>query len=192
MIVFDLKCAHQHIFEVWFRSSADYERQKINGLLSCPICGDQDIKKSIMAPNVSLKSNQKPDGHQPAGNTQSDNVNNNAAGESSGVKKSEITTPNSIGAPPQTPKVSIADMPPAYRNRLEEIAGELTAKITTHIEQNFENVGDEFANEARKIHYGDSDERGIYGSASQDDVDELLEEGIDILPLPKAPKPQVN
>lgn len=49
-------------------------------------------------------------------------------------------------------------------------------------------VGDRFAEEARKIHFNETDPRGIYGEATREEVTGLLEEGIDILPLPQAPE----
>ena len=61
-------------------------------------------------------------------------------------------------------------------------------KIRDHIVDNSENVGDKFPDEARKIHYGEADERSIYGEASRDDVHSLLEEGIGIAPLPTVPE----
>jgi hypothetical protein len=62
VIVFDLKCAAQgHVFEAWFGSSADYEAQQVRGLLACPICGDVDISKAVMAPAVGVKGNSRPD-----------------------------------------------------------------------------------------------------------------------------------
>lgn len=57
MIVFDLRCAHAHVFEAWFGSSPAYEEQRARGLLSCPICGDADIGKAAMAPSVPAKGN---------------------------------------------------------------------------------------------------------------------------------------
>jgi hypothetical protein len=60
MIVFDLKCTHAHVFEAWFGSSTDYEDQRAGGLLSCPICGDPDIAKAVMAPNIPAKGNRAP------------------------------------------------------------------------------------------------------------------------------------
>lgn len=60
MIVFDLKCTHAHVFEAWFGSSADYDDQRARGLLSCPVCGDADIGKAVMAPNVAAKGNRAP------------------------------------------------------------------------------------------------------------------------------------
>ncbi len=60
MIVFDLKCTHAHVFEAWFGSSTDYEDQRARGLLSCPICGDADVTKAVMAPNIPAKGNRAP------------------------------------------------------------------------------------------------------------------------------------
>lgn len=57
MIVFDLKCAHAHVFEAWFGSSTDYAAQQARGLVRCPICGDAEIVKAMMAPNIPAKAN---------------------------------------------------------------------------------------------------------------------------------------
>ncbi len=65
MIVFDLRCAHAHVFEAWFGSTADYESQQARGLVSCPLCGDTDIAKAVMAPAVGAKGNQRADKPQP-------------------------------------------------------------------------------------------------------------------------------
>jgi hypothetical protein len=59
VIAYDLVCAAgAHRFEGWFGSSADYDQQKLTGLLSCPVCGDAEVHKAIMAPNVGRKGNQ--------------------------------------------------------------------------------------------------------------------------------------
>lgn len=60
MIVFDLKCSGAHVFEAWFASSAAYEDQRAGGLLACPVCGDADVAKAVMAPAVAAKGNQRP------------------------------------------------------------------------------------------------------------------------------------
>ena len=57
MIVFDLRCTQAHVFEAWFGSSDAFEDQRKRGLLACPMCGDAEIVKAVMAPNVSPKSN---------------------------------------------------------------------------------------------------------------------------------------
>ena len=60
MIVFDLKCSTGHVFEAWFGSSADYDDQQARGLVSCPLCGDAQVVKAVMAPNVGAKGNAGP------------------------------------------------------------------------------------------------------------------------------------
>ena len=56
------------------------------------------------------------------------------------------------------------------------------------VRANADYVGSAFADEARKIHFGETDPRGIYGEASRDEVEALLEDGIDIAPLPPLPE----
>lgn len=56
-----------------------------------------------------------------------------------------------------------------------------------HLEAHADNVGNGFAEEARKIHYGETDSRAIYGVASSDEAKALVEEGIEVLPVPGLP-----
>lgn len=58
------------------------------------------------------------------------------------------------------------------------------AAVRAHVEQNFENVGERFTEEARRIHYGETERRDIYGEATLQDAKELVEEGVEIAPLP--------
>jgi hypothetical protein len=59
VIIFDLKCsANGHVFEAWFGSGEDYEAQRANGLVSCPVCGSAEVEKAPMAPAVGAKGNQ--------------------------------------------------------------------------------------------------------------------------------------
>ena len=60
-------------------------------------------------------------------------------------------------------------------------------KIRDEIKKNSEYVGKEFPEEARKIHYHESEERSIYGEATAKDIKELHEEGIDIIHIPNLP-----
>lgn len=57
-----------------------------------------------------------------------------------------------------------------------------------YVEKNFDYVGDKFPDEARKIHYGETDQRGIYGEASGKEVKELVDEGVSVAPLPVVKK----
>ncbi|MCP1336140.1 DUF1178 family protein [Futiania mangrovi] len=62
------------------------------------------------------------------------------------------------------------------------------AQLREHVEKTFENVGDRFAAEARAIHEGRAEERGIYGEARGDEVKALIDDGVPVAPLPPAPK----
>ena len=67
---------------------------------------------------------------------------------------------------------------------------ELRAKLKElrdHIVKNADNVGERFPNEARKMHYGDIEHRPIYGEASPDEAKALIEEGVEVMPLPTLP-----
>ncbi len=60
-------------------------------------------------------------------------------------------------------------------------------KAVAHVMAHTEDVGERFAEEARRIHYGEADERGIRGQATREETEALLEEGIGVLPLPVPP-----
>ena len=64
--------------------------------------------------------------------------------------------------------------------------------LRKYVEQNAEYVGPDFPEEARKIHYGESEERHIYGEATLDEAKELIEEGVDVAPLPPDPDKMAN
>jgi hypothetical protein len=68
----------------------------------------------------------------------------------------------------------------------KQLMGKLK-ELTDKMKENADYVGDKFAEEARKIHFGEKDPRGIYGEASHDEVKELLEDGVEIMPLPTIP-----
>jgi hypothetical protein len=71
---------------------------------------------------------------------------------------------------------------------------EAMGRIRQHVEENFDDVGDAFAAEARAIHEGRSEDRGIYGQATATEVRELVEDGVPVAPMPPAPpkKPRLN
>jgi hypothetical protein len=52
MIVFDLRCEGDHVFEAWFGSSEGYEDQRGRGLIACPVCASTVVEKAIMAPRL--------------------------------------------------------------------------------------------------------------------------------------------
>lgn len=73
---------------------------------------------------------------------------------------------------------------PVERQPVANLGAQALEKLMDHIVRNTEDVGGRFPEEARKMHYGEAEERRIRGTASSEDVQSLQEEGIDVLPLP--------
>jgi hypothetical protein len=89
-----------------------------------------------------------------------------------------------VPVPVQTPSPSAAPAPaPAATEELHKMRQFMTG-LRKYVEQNAEYVGHKFPEEARKIHYGETQDRHIYGEASLDEAADLVEEGIDVAPLP--------
>ena len=76
----------------------------------------------------------------------------------------------------------------AMARRMPKELREALLKVRTEVEKNCEHVGDKFAEEARKIHYGESDKRGIYGETSDAEAEALAEEGVEFGRLPWIPR----
>ena len=79
----------------------------------------------------------------------------------------------------------------SQESRAREVAErilEAAIEMRKEVEENCDYVGDQFAYEARKIHYGEADERGIYGEASDEETQKLDDEGIDVIKLPNVRK----
>lgn len=74
----------------------------------------------------------------------------------------------------------------ALSEKEKEIRAMLRA-MREHVMKNAENVGANFAEEARKMHYGEAEERSIYGETDLAEAKALLEEGIEVLPIPAVP-----
>lgn len=165
MIRYALSCKAGHAFEGWFRGLEDFDRQKADGLLSCPFCGSSEVDKALMAPAVSTSRRKEA-----RAETMAASVRQAAAAE--GTEAAPVPVP-AIAAP-RTPEQAV------LIEKLRALRAELTA--------NAENVGAAFPEEARKIHYGEAEARGIYGAASREDIGELLEEGIAVMPLPVLPE----
>lgn len=81
-----------------------------------------------------------------------------------------------------TKRTHVAEAPAKAQMMMEAMG-----KLRAHVEETFDDVGDAFASEARAIHEGRSEERGIYGQASPKEVRELVADGVPVAPLP--PKP---
>src|ERR1700761_3293095 len=100
---------------------------------------------------------------------------------SKGVRKA-IMAPSVSGTKPQG--ASLQGQPPEAREMMMQAA----QAMRQHVEDNFDYVGDAFAKEARAIHEGKSEERGIYGEASGAEVKKLVDDGVPVAPLPSGPR----
>lgn len=166
MIVFDLQCALGHSFEGWFRSHEDFSQQIEAGIVNCPDCGSGTIQKKFSTPHLARSVKTGRDTPHDAHTAQG------------GVMIASASEDGSVAQAVHAPGLP------------SEIAHELRSvfrKIRKHVEKTCDYVGDRFAEEARRMHYGETDERGIYGEASMEETAELVEEGINVMPIPGAP-----
>ncbi|MBI1198220.1 MAG: DUF1178 family protein [Phenylobacterium sp.] len=97
---------------------------------------------------------------------------------SKGVRK-QIMAPAVAGT-----KRTAREAPPA---QTQAMMMEAAGRIRRHVQENFDDVGDAFAREARAIHEGKAEDRGIYGQATPKEVRELVEDGVPVAPLPPEP-----
>lgn len=155
MKVLDLQCRLGHVFEGWFGSEDDFQSQKQHGLVQCPLCADDHIEKRLSAPRLNLGA------REPA---------------AVAAAPSASTPPGAtISAHPSAP-VDAGVLPPALQAAWLELARKVVA--------NTEDVGSRFAEEARRMHHGETQERAIRGQATPGEAVQLLEEGIAVMPLP--------
>ena len=131
MIKYNLVCECGKDFESWFSSSVEYDVLKKRKLVSCIYCNSTSVKKSIMSPNLPIKSQKK-----------------------------------------------------SKKVQLEQNIKRQLLNFRRYIEKNCKNVGDNFPQEARNIHYDKKTSKGIYGKATPEETNELLEEGIEVGTIP--------
>ncbi len=175
MIRYALNCDRGHVFESWFQNSAAYDKQAKRSLVTCPVCGSAKIEKAIMAPRVS------------------------ASAADDEIAAPRLPTPPQAPSPqaPSSQALATQAKPPAAANTSvgmisppEQELRQKLKEIRDHITKNANYVGTRFPEEARKIHYGETEHRSIYGEASPDEAKELFEEGIEFHPLPILPDDQ--
>ena len=160
MIHYNLRCKKGHAFESWFQSSSAYESQEKRKLVSCPLCGSTDVERAIMAPRIARKKGRENIPAEP-------------------MPAPAAPTPATEVIPPSSPTPLLMTQERELRAKLKE--------LRDHIVKNADNVGERFPNEARKMHYGDIEHRPIYGEASPDEAKALIEEGVEVMPLPTLP-----
>jgi hypothetical protein len=160
MIRYALTCERDHAFESWFQNSAAYDKQSKRGLVTCPVCGSAKVAKAIMAPRLAH------------------------AGIAEPAPPAPPPQPAPLAAMPQAPpaKAPVAIMSPQERELRQKLK-----ELRDHVTKNASYVGPRFPEEARKIHYGETEHRSIYGEASPDEAKQLHDEGIEFHPLPILP-----
>ena len=152
MIHYQLRCQAEHGFDGWFRDSAAFHAQAQAGLLFCPVCGDAEVTRALMAPAVGKKR------EAPA----------------------QVEAPAAPAAAPPAQPVAGGSLPDGLRAMLQRMRAE--------VEKRCEYVGRDFAEEARRIHNGESAARGIYGEATVDEAERLAEDGIEVAKIPWVPR----
>ena len=167
MKVLNLQCSHQHSFEGWFGSEDDFQLQLGSGLIECPLCADKGIQKMPSAPRLNLGGQQLQEA--PVKRLQE------TRSAASAVAPRENDLAGSLAA---VTDLSVGASPSAQGAFL---------KALRHVMAQTEDVGRRFADEARRMHYGEVDERNIRGQTSAREALELLEEGIDVVRLPLPP-----
>ena len=165
MIRYALACDRDHAFESWFPSSDAYDAQRARGLVECPLCGSAKVEKQIMAPRVARTDRGRSLGRDPEANP----------------------APNLPVPAPEAPAAPPAPQPVALFSEKERELRAMVRALREHVEKNAEHVGGRFPDAARKMHYGEIEHRSIYGEASPGEARELLEEGIEVHPLPIVP-----
>jgi hypothetical protein len=171
MIELTLLCHDGHRFNAWFPDTASFEAQNARGLVACPHCGSLQVSKGLQRPSVV--------GGRDRARSQ----------DSAGPSQAATTVTPAHPAPQTSP----APSPQAAAPTAQQVA-QMQAfisnmrRLQAYVQQSFDDVGNAFSEEARKIHYGEAEERGIYGQATGDEIEELLDEGIEIMPLPKLPE----
>jgi hypothetical protein len=136
MKVLNLRCSHEHRFEGWFASVADFESQDARGLVACPMCDDKAITRLPSAPRLSVSKLHRVE-------------------RDEAVEAAAVSTQTRMQA--------------QWLHAVRQVLN------------NTEDVGTRFPEEARRIHYGEAQGRGIRGQASREDAQALRDEGIEVM-----------
>jgi len=160
MIHYQLRCSQAHEFDGWFANSAGFDRQAKRGLVECPVCGDVKVSRALMAQSVSTR------------------------GALSAPAEAEAPSP----PPAATPPVPAPLPAPMAGGRMPAHLRAMLQHMRAEVEKHCDYVGPQFADEARKMHRGESEKRGIYGESTPDEAEALADEGIEISRIPWVPR----
>ncbi|WP_371347405.1 DUF1178 family protein [Ancylobacter sp. IITR112] len=158
MILYRLSCEKEHSFESWFRDSAAYDAQRAQELVTCPLCGSAEVEKALMAPALGR-----------------------------GTRKFAVEAPAESVTPESVDVAAEAPAPVALMSEKEQQLRALLRAVRDQVVAHSVDVGDEFATRARRMHEGEEERRAIRGEADPEEVRALIEDGIEVLPLPVLP-----
>ena len=166
MKVLNLRCLNLHSFEGWFGSEQDFQDQQQRGLMACPLCADTGIQKMPSAPRLNLGGHQAP--------------------QTDSVRADMTTSIQSAGNPSSKDETGHAVQTTDGAHFPEQGFAAQSAFLTAlrQVVAKTEDMGPRFVEEARRMHYGEIEARSIRGQASAREAVELLEEGIEVIPLP--------
>jgi|LauGreStaDraftv2_3_1035109.scaffolds.fasta_scaffold21370_2 hypothetical protein len=169
MKVLNLCCSAQHHFEGWFASEADYATQLEKNLVGCPLCGNTDVQRLPSAPHVLTSSTRA-------------------------TAPAQETGGGGALAPRSSTSASSQTLPAGAAQADPQALQQAWMQAVQHVIANTDDVGGQFAEEARRMHYGEAKERPIRGEATVDEAAALRDEGIEIavLPLPAAMKGSIQ
>lgn len=162
MIHYQLRCTtteEEHAFDGWYKDSAAFEALLKARLVECPVCGGTEVGRALMAPAIPKKG-------RPARNAAS-------------PPPAPEVAPPAASPPASQPPAAAGPMPAQLRAMLQRLRAE--------VERNCDYVGADFAEEARRMHRGESERRGIFGEASDSEAESLHEEGIAVARIPWVP-----
>lgn len=171
MKVLDLRCSQGHGFEGWFASEADFRAQVDASRLACPLCEDTQVTRLPSAPrlNLSVRRDEPP--------RKDDHLCAQVQRQSAPHESSPSTAEAGDGARSQAEGSESSARSSASLQALWLAA-------VHHVLEHTEDVGPQFAEQARRIHYGEAPERGIRGQVTDDERSALNEEGIETLAIP--------
>lgn len=164
MILYSLACDAGHRFDSWFRDSAAFDEQAAGGQVSCPFCGTSHVGKTIMAPALC-------------------HTGRLGSGKSREPLEAEASEASAAEPAMSNQSRDLARFEPGDTDARAMLKA-LRAKIVAE----HQDVGRRFAEEARRMHFGEKPMRQIRGQASADEALSLLDDGIVVLPLPPAPE----
>ena len=159
-----------HEFEGWFQSSAAFDAQNKAGLVTCPVCNSATVRRALMTPNLASPKRRR----ETTAATQPDTVVNDAP-PSFPTDKEKISASSAAVSSSVSNAAKIGEAMAQLRQLQRKIKAECR------------DVGTEFAAEARKIHYGESQPENIYGQSSDEEREALADEGIDVVAMPWLP-----